>query len=171
MPSIFIRSILFLSSYFPLVLIFCVLLWGEKPWWVVGTLLALGIASLLVLWLYFQRARHRMYVEQKKVTRVERRDTEVMSYIATYLIPFLSFTLNTWQQVTALVLFIVVLMVVYVHSNMIYINPVLNIVGYRLHEVEVENGTQAHFYIARKRVVPNENIRFVRLSDDIYLEK
>ena len=171
MPTMFIRGILFLCSYFPLVLIFCFLLWGQRPWWVVATLFAFGAASLLVTSLYFRHAlRGGLYAEHKKVTSIERRDTEAMSYIATYLIPFVSFQLASWQQLMALLLFIVVLLIIYVNSNMIYINPMLNIVGYRLYEVEVEQSKQSHFYIARKRVILNEEIHFVRLSDDIYLE-
>jgi len=63
------------------------------------------------------------------------------------------------------------LLVLYVRSNMIYINPILNFFGYHLYEVEIEASQSAHYYITRKPPERGREIRFVRLSDDIFLEK
>ena len=172
MASKLTRGVLFLSSYFPLVLIFCILQLGKWPLWAVALLFGVfGIGSLLGTWFYFWFMRHRGYVERKKVINFSKRDSEVMSYIASYLIPFVTFPLDTLQQLAAVFVFIVVLLTIYVRSNMIYINPVLNVVGYHLYEVEIEHSQQPHYFIARKPLERNREVRFVRLSDDIYLEK
>lgn len=170
MSSLFIRVVLFFCSYFPLVLIICILAIGTWALWAIVVLGCVGVSSLLLTWAYFSYML-RGVVEQKKVTHFEKRDSEVMGYIASYLIPFVAFQLGNWQQLVALSVFIVVLLVIYVHSNMIYINPMLNIVGYRLYEIEVEQSKRTHYYIARKPLERNREIRFVLLSDDIYLEK
>jgi hypothetical protein len=170
MSSLFIRVVLFFCSYFPLVLIICILAFGTWPLWAIIALGCVGIGSLLLTWAYFSYML-RGAVEQKKVTQFVKRDTEVMGYIASYLVPFVAFQLGNWRQLVALSVFIVVLLVIYVHSNMIYINPMLNIVGYRLYEIEVEQSKRTHYYIARKPLERNRDIRFVLLSNDIYLEK
>src|SRR5947209_6326999 len=139
MASKLTRGILFFSSYFPLVLIFCILQLGKWPLWAVALLFGIGIVSLLGTRFYFWLMRSRAYVEQKKVINFTKRDSEVMSYIASYLIPFVTFPLDTAQQFWALGVFIVVLLIIYVHSNMIYINPMLNVAGYHLYEVEIEH--------------------------------
>ncbi len=163
---------LFFCSYFPLTLIICILLFGKWPLWAIALLFGIvGIGSLLATWLYFSLMRRRAYVEQKKVIDFASRDAEVMSYIASYLIPLVTFPLGTAQQIAVLFVFIVVLLIIYVHSNMIYINPMLNVAGYRLYEVEIEHSKRPHYYIARKPLERDQEIRFVRLSNDIYLER
>lgn len=165
------RVMLFFCSYFPLTLIISILAIGLWPWWVIVLIFStLGLGSLALTWYYFHRAQREMAVEQQRVVNFARRDSEVMSYIASYLIPFVSFQLGNWQQLVALGIFLLVLLIIYVNSNMIYINPMLNFVGYRLYEIEIEHSQSAHYYIAKKRLERDHEIRFVALSKDIYLE-
>lgn len=170
MASLFARSILFLCSYFPLVTIFCILLWSMWPLWAVLLLASIGLASLLLTLIYFQRMRNVPVVHTAKVSDFTQRDADVMSYIASYIIPFVSFSLTSVQQALALGVFFLVLFLIYVHSNMIYINPVLNVAGYHLYEIEIEQGQFPRFYITRQRLKRNQEICFTELSDDIYLE-
>jgi hypothetical protein len=169
--SIFIRVVLFFCSYFPLTLILCVLQYDQWPWWVTALVGGVfGIGSLALTWFYFWYMR-RAYGEQKKVTSFSSHDSEVMNYIAAYLIPFVTFQLGSIKQGITLGIFVLVLLVLYVRSNMIYINPILNFFGYHLYEVEIEASQSAHYYITRKPPERGREIRFVRLSDDIFLEK
>ncbi len=93
-----------------------------------------------------------------------------MAYVASYIIPFVSFSLTNVQQALALGVFFVVLFVIYVHSNMIYVNPMLNLGGYHLYEVEIEGNDGPRMYIARGRLVRGDEIRFVALDNDICLQ-
>lgn len=171
MPSVFVRSILFLCSYFPLVLIFCILLWGMWPLWAILLLGSVGIVSLLLTLIYFKSMLKIRSPVTRKVVSVTQRDTDVMGYIASYLIPFVSFSLASVQQAVALSVFFGVLFLIYVRSNMIYINPMLNMVGYHLYEVEIEHDPSPRFYITHQRLKRGDDIHFTPLSDDIYLEK
>jgi len=172
LPSIVIRGVLFFCSYFPLTLIICVLQYDQWPWWVIALIGGVfGFGSLAFTAFYFWWMRRTAYAEQKKVTDFSRHDAEVMSYIASYIIPLVTFPLGYVKQIVTLIIFVVVLLVIYVHSNMIYINPVLSVVGYHLYEIEVEHSQRTHYYIARKSLERNREIRFVPLSNDIYLEK
>ena len=169
MTNLFVRCMLFISSYFTLTLIFCILLLGKHTYWAAG-ILGVGIISLGTMTLYFRTSLRRLTTFQDKVINFQRRDADVMGYIASYLIPFVTFPFDNLQQIGALFVFILILLVVYVNSNMIYINPVLNLAGYHLYEVNTEHSALPHYLIARQRVVLSETIRFVRLSDDIFLE-
>lgn len=171
MPALFIRVMLFLCSFFPLILIVCILAVGAWPLWGILSLASIGVASLPVTWFYLSFMRRKLYTEHKKVVKFSRRDSEVMGYIAAYLIPFLTFQLSNWQHSLALGVFVAVLLIIYVHSNMIYINPMLNLMGFHLYEIEIEHGRQPHYFIARKPLERNSEIHFVTLSDTIFLEK
>ncbi|MBO0777771.1 MAG: hypothetical protein J2P37_02985 [Ktedonobacteraceae bacterium] len=170
MAGFLVRCLLFLSSYFPLLVIFGILLIGKHSDWAIA-LLIIGLLSVTFMALYLAVNRRILTVIHDTVTSYQKHDADVMGYIASYLIPFVTFPTDDPQQMAALFVFASVLLVVYVNSNMIYINPMLNLFGYHLYEVEIEHSALSHYYIARKRVVRNEAIHFVRLSDDIFLEK
>ena len=170
MPAYLARSILFLCSYFPLVAIYCILLVGTWPLWAVLLLLSAGLASLLLTALIFHQLRRANVAYRRKAVSVTRRNGDVMAYVASYIIPFVSFSLTNVQQALALGVFFVVLFVIYVHSNMIYVNPMLNLGGYHLYEVEIEGNDGPRMYIARGRLVRGDEIRFVALDNDICLQ-
>jgi hypothetical protein len=168
MPSLFVRSMLFVSSYFPLTLIFSIFLFDKQRLWAVIILLV-GLSGLLIMLLYFLLIAPRRAVLHEEVAELHRRDGDVMSYIASYLIPFVTFPFSSWEQMAAIIVFMVVLMIVYVNSNMIYINPMLNLIGYHLYEVTLEHSELSHYLIIRDRIVRGERLRLVKIGESIFL--
>jgi hypothetical protein len=53
---------------------------------------------------------------------------------------------------------------------MIYVNPMLNLAGYHLYEIEVEHGDHSLYYLARQRLARGEIIHYVSISSDVLLE-
>jgi hypothetical protein len=58
----------------------------------------------------------------------------------------------------------------YINSNMIHINPMLNLFGYHLYEVTLEDG-DVHSLVTRRRVRYKETLTVIRLGDEILFEK
>lgn len=170
MPSLFVRCMLFFSSYFPLILIFSILLWRSNLPYALS-ILALGLFSLLITLLFIGMRKRRGGISQAKVTEVEKRDENVVSYIASYLIPFVTFPLATPEQVAAILIFVGVLLVLYINSNMIYINPMLNLFGWHLYAITIDSDQMSHYLIARQDIRPDRTLYFVEISDNVYLEK
>lgn len=170
MARFLVRCILFFSSYFPLMSIFSIFLWRKHLHSALG-ILGFGIFCLLVMALYFIRQLCLGGVSQTKITEVERRDENVMAYIASYLIPFVTFPLDSLEQILALSVFVGVLLIVYVNSNMIYINPMLNLVGYHLYEIGIETDQMSRYLITRQSVRPGQKLYFVEIGNNICLEK
>lgn len=169
MPTIQMRVLLFFSSYFPLFLIIGILTFS-KSWIASVVIFFLDVCFLLALWLYLRSCRRKHQRSFIRVVDYRQRDSEAMGYIASYIVPFASFSLDVIPQVLALGVFIAVLLVLYVNSNMIYVNPMLNLSGYHLYEIEVEHGDHPHYYLARKRLVRDETIHYVHISSDVLLE-
>ena len=94
-----------------------------------------------------------------------------MSYIASYLLPFVTFPLDKPEQIAALLVFIGVLLILYINSNMIYINPMFNLVGYHLYEITIQSDQMSHYLIARQGIKPDKMLYFVEIGDNVYLEK
>lgn len=170
MPTIFVRCMLFVSSYFPLTVIIWILFVAQQPvlaWIALG----IGMLGLILTFVYFFRILATIAPIQEKITERQIRDGDVMGYIASYVVPFVTFPLNGWQQIAALLVFVVVLGIVYINSDMIRINPMLNLVGYHLYEIKVENGAESHSLITRRRVNRGDTIRIVNVGRGIFLEK
>ena len=170
MPSVLVRTMLFLSSYFPLALIFFFLFIQQQPVWSIA-ILAIGLTGLVIMLLYFFYFARRFAPIQEKITALHGRDAEPMSYIASYLIPFVALPFSGWQQGIALLILIIVLGIVYVNSNMIHINPMLNLLGYHLYEITVEDSKETYSLITRNRIGRGETLHLVDIGEGIFLEK
>ena len=94
-----------------------------------------------------------------------------MGYIASYLIPFVAIPFGGWQQGVALLIFVIVLGIVYVNSNMIHINPMLNLMGYHLYEIIVEHSERPHALITHQHIALGDTIHIIDIGDGIFLEK
>ena len=170
MPTVLIRSMLFLSSYFPLALIFFFLFVEQRPIWSIAVL-AISLSGLVIMGLYFFYFAPRLGSIQQRITALQRRDGDVMGYIASYLLPFVAIPFGGWQQAVALLIFVVVLGIVYVNSNMIHINPMLNLIGYHVYEITLEHSEAPHSLITRRRIGAGEAIHLIDIGDGIFLDK
>src|SRR5262249_24702354 len=152
------RAILFLSSYAPLTLIFAVLVFSQRP---LVAILNLGITLLgLLAAAYFFLRTQRLGARQSKVSAVHVTDDQVMSYIMSYLVTFLSIAFSDTPQLLALAAFFLILAYIYINANMIHVNPALNFLGYHLYEVILEDG-DTYNLIARGRIRRGADLRFV----------
>jgi len=109
-------------------------------------------------------------VDHVVIEKISGKDTEAMSYIVTYLIPFLDIKLDEIASAVSLLLFFLVLGVLYVHSNLIYINPTLNLLRYHLFEIELEGGMTSALLSKRRFVERGASITVVSLGEQILLE-
>lgn len=169
--NIFVRCMLFLSSYFPLFVILFVLLGEEQP--VVALFsLGLGLLGLAITYLYFKAVVFRRSPIQGDITSRHARGSEIMGYIASYIVPFVTFSLSSWRQIVALTLFILILGIVYIFSeDMVRVNPVFNLLGYRLYEVTVEQGKDSFALITRRRIKYGDRVLLIKVDDGIFWEK
>ncbi len=171
MPTIFVRCMLFVSSYFPLTLIICFLFVSQQPLLAGGTV-GIGLIGVICTYVYCFGNVAKMEPMQVKLSGQQEKDGDVMGYIASYIVPFVTFPLNGWQQIATLSVFILVLGVIYINSSsMIRINPMLSVAGFHLYDITVENDPEIYSLFTRRRIKRGEPIRIVDVGRGIYLEK
>jgi hypothetical protein len=168
MPNLLTRVILFLSSYIPLFAVFAVLLWKQdrRAAWVLIVLCGVALLGLIG---YLKWAR-RFAPTPLEVQSVRSKDGETMSYIASYILPFVSLPYGDYYKLAAIVIFLAVLAIVYVNSNMLYINPMLNLFGFHLYAVTSVGGVE-HTLIARRRPRSGASLRLVTIGENVHIEK
>lgn len=167
MPSVFSRLMLFLSSYAPLFTILAIRNWDSR--WVAAGLLGVALASIVWM-LAFLRATRTLGVVTIDITRAASRDGDIVSYIVSYLLPFLAIDFDRPADVASLAVLLIVIALLYVHSNLIYVNPLLAALGYHLSEIEQSNGKVSILLSQRPYVRPNTKMRVIPAGDLISLE-
>jgi hypothetical protein len=169
------RSFLFLSSYVPLFAIGLLLSTKDTGTATIVYAILLGgglLAVVAVIALF----------EQRQAVDIEIRGLAphgegTAGYIASYLLPFVFSDFASWQDVVAVVAFIVLIGVVYVNSSMIHLNPTLALAGYTVYGIEFatlgaepDASTRPALLIHRGRMPRRgDTIAARRLGDGMYL--
>lgn len=129
-----------------------------------------SVLSVIVLFV-FLRSAQKLSAGKVSVSSVVSRDGDVMSYIVTYLLPFLAVKLDDPTDVASLGVVFIVIGLLYVNSNMIQTNPVLNIAGYHIFEIEDSDGKTTSFICKRSYVRTGSEINAISIGDYVLLEK
>lgn len=168
MASVGMRVLLFASSYSPLFLILAIQ--NRLHAWAAGTFLAvslLGAAGLLL----FMKVSGRAGTRGVTVLHARQRDGDVAGYVVGYLLPFLNVDVGMIGDALSLGVLLLVVALIYVHSNMIYVNPLLAARGLHLFEIDEEGGNPVNVLTRRRHLRPGEVISVVSLGDYALLEK
>ncbi|MFC4172477.1 hypothetical protein ACFOYU_10435 [Microvirga sp. GCM10011540] len=168
MANALTRIILFLSSYIPLWVIFAIMTLRERPY-LGAFFIVLAVASLLGTLLYMRLVQQLQGIGMQ-IGIIRRKDSDTMSYIASYVIPFAATAFSDVEQVASLAIFLGVLCVVYVNTGMIHINPVLSILGYNLYEIEDQNGN-SYFLMSKRRLRRGDDVTAIDVAESIFVEK
>lgn len=143
--------------------------WRDSRYLAIG-LVFVSVVSVLVLFV-FLRIAQKLAADRIKVDSVASRDGDAMSYIVTYLLPFLAVKLNDVTDVGSLGMVLVVIAILYVNSNMIYTNPVLNVAGYHVFEIHDADGKTTALICKRAYIRTGSEIDVISLGDYVLLEK
>jgi hypothetical protein len=129
----------------------------------------LGVLSLLIFVIFLKTAAA-LAPTEISVREHTARDGDSMSYIVTYLVPFLDIKFDDFANVIGLLIIFVVLGVLYVNSNMIYTNPVLNIVGFHIFDVRTSEDRPIVLITRQSFLRTNAKLRIAPLGDYVGLE-
>jgi hypothetical protein len=173
MPTILFRLLLFLNTYLPIIPVFCLLYWYSNRI-LAYVLTGVGVILLIPTYLYFKNLVPRMSSSCQTVKEVQRHDSDMLNYIAAYLLPFLTFSLTSWNQIVALLLTLAILGYIYAVSTMIAINPTLQIFfHYHLYDVVLEGKEGDHFSLLTQRniLTSKSRIRVYDIGDGTLIEQ
>ena len=100
-------------------------------------LMGLSVLGAFGLAIFLKNIKNRCNTSGRtvKVLEIENKNNESISYLFTYIIPFVFQDLSTIVNVVSITVLIIVTLVIYISSNMILINPTLSI-KYTLYQVQ-----------------------------------
>ena len=164
----FSQILLFISSFSPLFGIFA-LLGSLGPGWPTRVCALISILGFFVPFLILSIIS-RIAPLPFNVQTSQVRDGDNLSYIATYLIPFASMQVSTYREKIALGLFLIVIAIIYIRSELYYINPILSIFGFRIFQVTTIEGNSVVLVSRRNFLAPNTSLDARRLGNYIRWE-
>lgn len=160
------RPLLFFSSYAPLFGILAIRF--ERPalmYACIGLAIA-GVAALLgIIWLHSRTNGPEMVIAS-----VNNAGGEAASYLAGYLLPFVTVGQPSLRDVLAYVAFIVVAGVVHSKTSAIQVNPLLFLLGWKIVQVSTDSGASV-FLITRKAHFSGDRVRTSKLGGDVRVEQ
>lgn len=156
------KPMLFLSSYSPLFLLLFVRFPGLGKQLLFLAVSLIGVASLLFLLL-----RNRSTTAAGRLpVRVRSAGSEAATYLASYLLPFLTISKPSWLDMLAFAGFLAVAYVVNAQSSLLLVNPTLFFIRYKVFQITDNNGRSV-YVLSRKPVVEGEKIMATRFNNEI----
>ncbi len=108
-------------------------------------------------------------LERVQVARSRNVDKEVLAFLVSYALPLVS-PKHPGSSAVALWAFVIIVAVVLYQAELVHVNPLLGILGYRFYEVTREDGDAA-LLVTRSRIGAGAAKSVVRLSDRLWLER
>lgn len=102
------------------------------------------VSSLFCWWLYKWNKGSRLGPVTD--TKYENISGDVMSFVASYFFPLVSFNIGTtWRHVAVLGVLFVIIGLIYIKANIYYCNPTLLILGFRAYKATGKAGKDVTF--------------------------
>jgi hypothetical protein len=160
------KPLLFLSSYAPLFGLLAIRF--EQRWlWISCSLVAgLGVGSLWLLLRLDARAAPGPHT----LVSVNDAGAEAASYLASYLLPFLTVATPSLRDVLAYLGFLLVAATVHLRSSVVQVNPLLYLLGYRVLAVRDDRGLAAYL-VTRRPAAIGAQIIATRFRDDVLVDR
>lgn len=165
---------LFVVSFTPLALIVAIRSvdsWHKSgiqttAFWIASAWTLIGI---LDAWRLPCGARRRGSVSAT-LCEIQDQSNAVAGYIAAFVLPFVGFEFRTWQDLLVGIVLLLVFLVVFIHTDLVIVNPMLYIAGWRIVRARRENhdgtSTVAVVLIPRaSSVSAGQSISVVSLGD------
>lgn len=173
----FAKIILFITAYLPLSIIMFIKYYKFNTIALLTTGFILLI-SLMCCFIVIQILDETNKTEGTiyEVVKIEDQSQMSLNYLFTYIIPFITMTLDDISNLISIGIFIFITLIIYVNSNLLYMNPFLNICGYSILKVNLKNecGQYSYMLITKnknKYIRACQNIIIVPFNEDIFFLK
>jgi hypothetical protein len=103
-------------------------------------LLIIFVPSILLFIIF--RSINQISAKYFRIQRIENANKIGLEYFVTYIIPFLNFNLGNIEDIVSILILFGFMLFMYIRSDLIYMNPILNVFGYNVFKIisEEEEG-------------------------------
>lgn len=105
----------------------------------------------------------------KKITKIEDQNYEHLTFLTTYIIPFLRVKLEG-RDILVTVLLLIIIGAIFIKTNLFYKNPTLALLGYKLYKVDTEV-SQNLIFISKDDLKKDDNVHHIHLHNNVFFVK
>lgn len=176
-PRIITSVLLFISAYSPLFLILGVkdfdfkLTHQLKHPLVIYALLGITVLSVILLFASIKSIKRG--TTSVEIVSVKNRSVDLINYTIPYMLSFLGIDLSKPEDIIAISIFMLMMLLLTITTKSIFINPVLALVGYGLYDVEYkfDAKTISSTVISKYNMHQGEQYYIVCLTRFLYFVK
>lgn len=109
-----------------------------------------------------------------EVTKIESVEYEHLTFLATYVVPLISFDFSSGRQLLVLCLLLIAMGVIYLKTDLFYANPSLALLGFRIYRVDGHFKTgnrEGIIVICRSTLTAGQKVSYIKLDEKIYFAK
>jgi hypothetical protein len=135
-----------------------------------------SFVMIIVGFIFFFRIRYILLGAgdlTERVENIEDQNFEHLTFLATYIIPLLTFDLDFHleENRNGLMFFLVLVFIgfIYVKTNMYYTNPTLAVFGFRIYKADTYGVKKNVILITKGRISKDDSISCRHISDNVYL--
>jgi hypothetical protein len=137
------------------------------------------ISCLLLIYCLFAYHRFKFDLQGAteipfEITKISGINYEHLTFLATYVVPLISFDFGSFRQMIVLGLLLIVMGIIYIKTDLFYANPSLALLGYHIYQANgnFKQGNKDNIIlIARVRLSVGEKVEYIQLDDRIYYVK
>lgn len=198
----FVKLILFLSSYIPLLLIIILQMlrvslenlkkpldlkinnfrtwntvWKLKYLPHILILVIISIALILLLRLILLRSKDPNLTTDIEIQEVNNINSNyITNYLSVYIFPFITLNMTLFDGIGTVIILTIIIGYVYIKNDILYINPILNIIfKYNIYSIEInEHGRFVEIILLSKKkrteLKTNPNISAYRIGYNVFIE-
>ncbi|WP_227992811.1 anti-phage protein KwaA [Shewanella sp. YLB-07] len=135
------------------------------------------ICLVCLLWAFFEYKRFRFDLQGStnipfKIKKIEGVNYEHLTFLATYVIPLVSFNFDSERYLIVLGVLLVVMGVIYVKTDLFYANPSLALFGFHIYKVDGsfknDEKRDGIILISLSKLSNNNNVSYIKIDDRIY---
>lgn len=131
---------------------------------VICAILLLIIVPNIILGIILWNTKSTTNPKQLKIHSVKKMNHIYMEYLISYIIPFLSFNFNNVFDMIALLFLLMTICIIYINSDLLYINIVFNVCRYNLFKVNEEQDDEYMILTKKKHLKTNEILKVTDIS-------
>ncbi len=111
------------------------------------------------------------FAHPKTIKTIENISNNHLSFLATYILPFVTFDFKDGRNWIILTFMLVIIGIIYVKTNFFYTNPTLSLFGVFVYFITFEGDDNRIIAISRRKLKPTDIIKRRLIDENIYFVK
>ena len=109
-----------------------------------------------------------------EIRKIESINYEHLTFLATYVVPLISFDFGSSRQMIVLALLLIVMGIIYIKTDLFYANPSLALLGFHIYRADGNfkiGDRDGIVLISRERLSVGQKVSYIKLDERIYYAK